>query len=129
MMLRGSTLLISVIGLMLALVSIFADFLGVGGKPGFGYNQATGLVIGLALTALGFLAPRVSVRLARVIRASTSGPSHREIQDRHDHIARPPDPAPVASIVLVAVVYAVLVAIMWAPYSLYSGLGHETAFP
>jgi hypothetical protein len=50
---RGSALLILVIGVLLALVSIFADSLGIGGKPGFGYKQTVGLVVGVALIALG----------------------------------------------------------------------------
>ena len=42
-----------VAGVLLVLVSLFADPLGVGGEPGFGWKQTTGLVIGLALVALG----------------------------------------------------------------------------
>jgi hypothetical protein len=50
---RGSALVILVIGVVLALVSIFADSLGIGGKPGFGYKQTAGFVAGVALIALG----------------------------------------------------------------------------
>jgi hypothetical protein len=39
---------------LLALVSIFADALGVGGEPGFGYKQGAGLVVGVALAVIGF---------------------------------------------------------------------------
>ena len=46
-------LLILVIGILLALVSLFADPLGVGGNPGFGWKQTVGLVVGVALAALG----------------------------------------------------------------------------
>jgi hypothetical protein len=50
---RGSALLILVVGVLLALLSLFADSLGVGDKPGFGWKQTGGLVIGLALVAFG----------------------------------------------------------------------------
>ena len=50
---RGLALVILVVGVLLALVSLFADPLGVGGEPGFGYKQTAGLVVGVALAALG----------------------------------------------------------------------------
>ena len=50
---RQSALLILVVGVLLALVSIFADALGVGGQPGFGWKQTGGLVVGVALVGLG----------------------------------------------------------------------------
>ena len=50
---RGSAFVMVVVGVLLALVSIFADVLGVGGEPGFGYKQGAGLVVGVALVALG----------------------------------------------------------------------------
>jgi hypothetical protein len=50
---RGSALIVLVVGVLLALVSLFADALGVGGQPGFGWKQTVGLVIGLALVAYG----------------------------------------------------------------------------
>jgi len=40
-------------GLLLALVSLFADRLGVGSTPGFGYRQTLGLLVGVALVVLG----------------------------------------------------------------------------
>jgi MYXO-CTERM domain-containing protein len=49
----GSAVLILVLGVLLALVSIFADALGVGGQPGFGWKQTIGLVVGLALVGFG----------------------------------------------------------------------------
>ena len=55
---RGSALVILVIGVLLSLVSIFADTLGVGGEPGFGYKQTAGLVVGVALVALGLWSRR-----------------------------------------------------------------------
>lgn len=50
---RQSALLILVVGILLVLVSLFADALGLGGEPGFGWKQAGGLVIGAALVAFG----------------------------------------------------------------------------
>jgi hypothetical protein len=50
---KGLALVIVVLGGLVALVSIFADALGVGGQPGFGWKQSIGLVAGLALVAFG----------------------------------------------------------------------------
>lgn len=50
---RQSALLILVVGVLLVLISLFADALGVGGQPGFGWKQTGGLVIGVALVAFG----------------------------------------------------------------------------
>ena len=55
---RGLALVILVVGVLLSLVSLFADTLGVGGEPGFGYKQTAGLVVGLALVALGLWSRR-----------------------------------------------------------------------
>lgn len=47
-------LAILAVGVVLALVSLLADSLGLGGQPDtFGWKQVTGLVIGLALAAYG----------------------------------------------------------------------------
>ena len=53
MALRRWPLVLVVIGVLLALVSLFADPLGVGRGPGFGWKQSLGLVVGIALAALG----------------------------------------------------------------------------
>jgi hypothetical protein len=45
--------LITAIGVLLALLSLFADPLGIGGQPGFGYKQWAGLIVGVALAAVG----------------------------------------------------------------------------
>jgi hypothetical protein len=45
--------LMLVAGLLLALASLFADPLGLGGTPGFGWKQALGLLVGAALVVLG----------------------------------------------------------------------------
>lgn len=42
-----------VIGVLLVLVSAAADTIGVGGAPGFGWKQITGVVVGIALAAVG----------------------------------------------------------------------------
>jgi hypothetical protein len=51
---RGWALLVLVVGILLAFVSLFADPLGVGGEPGFGWKQTLGLVVGVALAAFGW---------------------------------------------------------------------------
>jgi membrane associated rhomboid family serine protease len=49
---RGLAIL--AVGVVLALVSLLADSLGLGGQPDvFGWKQVTGLVVGLALAAYG----------------------------------------------------------------------------
>ena len=50
---RRSALIMVVIGVVLALVSLLADAIGVGGDPGFGYKQAAGLFVGVVLVAIG----------------------------------------------------------------------------
>lgn len=50
---RGVALVVLVVGVVLALVSLFADALGVGGEPGFGWKQTVGLVVGVALAGIG----------------------------------------------------------------------------
>jgi hypothetical protein len=41
------------VGVLLAIISIFADRIGLGATPGFGWKQTLGLLIGVALIALG----------------------------------------------------------------------------
>ena len=45
--------LMLVVGIVLAFVSIFADRIGLGAMPGFGWKQTIGLLIGVAAIALG----------------------------------------------------------------------------
>lgn len=52
-----------VIGIVVALVAIFADQLGIGGGKGFGYVQLIGLIVGIALVLAG-LATLVRAALA-----------------------------------------------------------------
>lgn len=42
-----------VVGVLLVLVSAAADTLGIGGAPGFGWKQITGVVAGVVTAALG----------------------------------------------------------------------------
>ena len=42
------------LGILVAFASLFADALGLGGSPTFGWKQVLGLVVGLALVAYGF---------------------------------------------------------------------------
>lgn len=44
-----------VIGLLLAFLAAFADPLGLGGAAGFGWKQAAGMAVGLALAVVGWL--------------------------------------------------------------------------
>ena len=41
------------IGMMILVVSLFADSFGIGDHPGFGRYQAIGAVVGVAVTAVG----------------------------------------------------------------------------
>lgn len=41
-----------VVGVLLALISIFADQIGLGTTPGFGWKQTLGLVVGVVLAVL-----------------------------------------------------------------------------
>ena len=49
----GWSRLMLVAGLLLALVSFFADRIGLGGTPGFGWKQTLGFLVGAALVVLG----------------------------------------------------------------------------
>jgi hypothetical protein len=41
------------LGALLALVSVLADVVGIGGEPGFGYKQGAGFLVGIALIVAG----------------------------------------------------------------------------
>lgn len=49
---RAWSWLTLVVGVLLALISIFADQLGLGAMPIFGWKQTLGLVIGVVLILL-----------------------------------------------------------------------------
>lgn len=45
-------------GVILLIVSLAADFLGIGGAPGFGYKQIVGAVVGVIAAVAGFIYSR-----------------------------------------------------------------------
>jgi hypothetical protein len=47
--------LVAVAGLALFLVSVFADEVGLGVSPGFGYRQILGSAVGLLIAAAGIV--------------------------------------------------------------------------
>jgi hypothetical protein len=49
---RLGSLLIGV-GIVLLLVSVFADPLGIGGYPGFGTKQVIGTILGIVIVVIG----------------------------------------------------------------------------
>lgn len=51
-----------VVGVILFLVSAAADTLGIGGAPGFGWKQITGVIIGVVLAAVGMTRLRPAPR-------------------------------------------------------------------
>jgi hypothetical protein len=48
------------LGVLVSLVSVFADVLGLGSEPRFGWKQIVGLVVGLVLIGVGFTWRRFS---------------------------------------------------------------------
>jgi uncharacterized membrane protein len=54
--------LMLVVGIVLAIISIFADRIGLGVTPGFGWKQTLGLLIGVALIVLGLWRMRSRTR-------------------------------------------------------------------
>lgn len=52
-MARWAAALLVVVGIALSLVSLFADQLGLGREPRFGWKQWLGLVVGVALVLVG----------------------------------------------------------------------------
>ncbi len=41
------------IGIIVLLISVFADPLGIGGYPGFGYKQVVGVILGIVTGIIG----------------------------------------------------------------------------
>ena len=63
------------VGIVVALVAIFADQIGIGGGKGFGYVQLIGLIVGIALILAG---------LAMIVRAALApGAEIPVIRDSH----------------------------------------------
>lgn len=52
---KSPAALLFAVGLLLALLAAFADPLGLGGAPGFGWKQGLGVAVGLALAIGGWL--------------------------------------------------------------------------
>jgi len=46
------------IGIIILLMSVFADFLGIGGYPGLGTKQIMGTIAGIVLIGIGYLLSR-----------------------------------------------------------------------
>jgi len=42
------------LGILIVLISLFADILGIGGSPGFGPGQNMGLITGPIISFVGF---------------------------------------------------------------------------
>ena len=45
--------IVLIVGIAILIESLFADFIGIGFNPDFGYNQAIGTTVGAILTAAG----------------------------------------------------------------------------
>ena len=50
---KTSSAAILVIGIVILVVSLFADSIGIGDHPGFGSDQVIGSVVGAIVTAVG----------------------------------------------------------------------------
>jgi len=48
------SLILLISGFLLAVVSLLADMLGIGNRPGFGWKQTSGVIVGTAAILLGF---------------------------------------------------------------------------
>jgi len=59
---RTADRLMLVVGVLLFLVSATADPLGIGGAPGVGWKQITGIVLGVVLAAAGMIRLRAADR-------------------------------------------------------------------
>jgi len=53
---------LSVIGLFIGLLTVLADWLGLGNAPGFGWHQVSGSLLGAALIAAGLVVARTMAR-------------------------------------------------------------------
>ncbi len=47
-------IILIVVGVVVLIVSGFADALGIGGVPGFGWKQIVGSLVGLVIGVVGF---------------------------------------------------------------------------
>jgi hypothetical protein len=55
---KGLSLILIVVGVIILLVSLFADQIGIGGYPGFGFKQMIGTIIGLVIIIIGLILQR-----------------------------------------------------------------------
>ncbi len=55
---KGFSYLLIGVGIVIFLVSLFADHLGIGGYPGIGYKQVIGMVVGVVIGMIGFILSR-----------------------------------------------------------------------
>ena len=63
-----------VIGIVILVVSLFADSIGIGDSPGFGIDQAIGSVVGVAVTGVGlFLTVQAKKIILTLLPPSDSG--------------------------------------------------------
>ncbi len=46
--------ILAAVGIIILLLSLFADLLGIGGYPGLGVKQIVGIIIGLVIIAIGY---------------------------------------------------------------------------
>ena len=44
---------VRVVGIVIQVASLFADSIGIGEQPGFGFDQAIGSIVGAVVTAVG----------------------------------------------------------------------------
>jgi len=44
---------LTVVGIIVLLLSLFADLIGIGGYPGIGSRQIVGIIIGVVIIAIG----------------------------------------------------------------------------
>ncbi|NLN70199.1 MAG: hypothetical protein GX142_05380 [Chloroflexi bacterium] len=57
---RSFGLVAVVVGFVIALLSLMADFIGIGSYPGINSSQLTGIVIGLLVVLIGIFLLRAS---------------------------------------------------------------------
>lgn len=45
--------ILTLVGITVLLISLFADLIGIGGYPGIGWKQVVGIVIGFVIIVIG----------------------------------------------------------------------------
>ena len=46
-------LVLTVVGIIVLLLSLFADLIGIGGYPGIGTKQVVGIIVGVVIIGIG----------------------------------------------------------------------------